>query len=189
MFKKHLRFKKVMAAILSAAVIITNCTGALPVMAVSSSQAEAITAGGDMSDENLAGEIESIQTEVTESLPLSDSSTISWDEDKEEVDLPKRYSAKDQGFTPAVRDQRPYGNCWSHAGIACLEIGMLRNNLNMGIPAEQFELSIPHAIYYGHRPVTDPLGLNADDVLHRQLKNMKKTLLLFMVTDMKSDSK
>ncbi|MBR5578756.1 MAG: hypothetical protein IKW28_07155, partial [Lachnospiraceae bacterium] len=196
MFKHNLKCKKVIAAILSAAVISSNLAGALPVMAVSSNSLETETVVEQIVDEtetpedheghdheeelsSISGaellavvepesaeepQVEMIPVEtVAEVQPLAESDAIVWDEDKENVKLPKRYSSEKQGFTPAVRNQGGYGNCWAHAGVACLEIGMIRNKLNGNTAPRDFRLSIPHAIYYGYRPVNDPLKLNEDD--------------------------
>ena len=209
MFKHNLKCKKVIAAILSAAVISSNLAGALPVMAVSSNSLETETVVEQIVDEteiledheghdheeelsSISGaellavvepesaeepQVEMIPVEtVAEVQPLSETGAIVWDEDLEEIELPKRYSAVKHGLTPAIRDQGSYGNCWAHAGIACLEIGMIRNKLNGNTLPQDFSLSIPHAIYYGHRPVLDPLKLNADDVALNSKQNVQSML-------------
>ena len=209
MFKHNLKCKKVIVAILSAAVISSNLAGALPVMAVSSNSLETETVVEQIVDEtetledheghdheeelsSISGaellavvepesaeepQVEMIPVEtVAEVQPLAEADAIVWDEDKENVKLPKRYSAVKQGFTPAVRAQYPYGNCWAHAGVACLEIGMIRNKLNGNIEPRNFSLSIPHAIYYGHRPVNDPLNLNADDIAANSVQDVNSML-------------
>ena len=74
--------------------------------------------------------------------------------------LPAAYSSVEKGYTPAVRSQGVFSNCWAHATNACVEISMIKNNV---APADQVNLSESHLIYYFYRPVADPLGGTADD--------------------------
>lgn len=80
--------------------------------------------------------------------------------ENQQDNLPSKYSSIELGYTPEVRSQAPYGNCWAHSAFACLEIAMIKDNL--GSP-DTLELSIPHGIYYYFRPVVDPLDGTADD--------------------------
>ena len=69
--------------------------------------------------------------------------------------VPKSYSSVDEGYTPAVRNQGNFGNCWTYAAAACVEISMIKNNV---ASKEDVDLSEAHMIYYICRPVADPLG-------------------------------
>ena len=74
--------------------------------------------------------------------------------------IPAKYSSVEQGYTPPIRNQAPFGNCWAHASTACVEISMIKNNL---VEADEVDLSEAHMIYYVCRPVADPLGGTDDD--------------------------
>lgn len=74
--------------------------------------------------------------------------------------LPAAYSSVEKGYTPAVRSQGVFSNCWIHAANACVEISMIKNNV---APANQVDLSENHLLYYYYRPVADPLGGTAED--------------------------
>jgi len=40
--------------------------------------------------------------------------------------LPARWDAREQGWVTPVRNQNPYGTCWAHAALACLETAILK---------------------------------------------------------------
>ena len=69
--------------------------------------------------------------------------------------IPKSYSSVDLGYTPAVRSQGSYSNCWAHAALGSVEISMIKNKV---APAAEVDLSESHTVYYVYRPVADPLG-------------------------------
>ena len=76
------------------------------------------------------------------------------------ADLPETYSSVELGYTPAVRSQGTYSNCWAHAALGSVEISMIKNKV---APAEEVDLSETHTVYYVYRPVADPLGGTAGD--------------------------
>ena len=71
------------------------------------------------------------------------------------ADIPRQYSSRELGHTPAVRSQGSFGTCWAHAALACVEISLIKKGV---IAAEDCDMSENQMIYYRHRPVVDPLG-------------------------------
>ncbi len=69
--------------------------------------------------------------------------------------IPESYSSVEMGYTPAVRNQGNFSNCWTHAAVASVEISMIKNKV---APAAEVDLSETHTVYYVYRPVADPLG-------------------------------
>ncbi len=59
---------------------------------------------------------------------------------------------------PAVRDQNPYGTCWSFAATACMEINMMKK----GYGAKDF--SELHLVYFAYNSALDPLGGMTDTI-------------------------
>ncbi len=53
---------------------------------------------------------------------------------------------------PAVRNQNPYGSCWAHSALACMEINMMKK----GYGTQDF--SELHLVYFAHETGKDPLG-------------------------------
>jgi len=62
-------------------------------------------------------------------------------------------------ITP-VRDQNPYGTCWSFAAIACVEANLIKN----GYADLNLDLSERHAIYFSNHSVPDELGNSGNDI-------------------------
>ncbi|MBR3768910.1 MAG: InlB B-repeat-containing protein [Lachnospiraceae bacterium] len=60
---------------------------------------------------------------------------------------------------PKIRNQIPYGNCWSFAPIGACEIELMNRD---GV--ESVDLSELHLSYFAYHSVTDPLGGTAGDV-------------------------
>lgn len=76
--------------------------------------------------------------------------------------LESRYSSYEEGYVPAVRDQRNMNICWAF-GINCaMEASMLRNNIGNDTK-DTINLSELQMAYYFYHRVTDPLGLTEGD--------------------------
>ena len=43
-----------------------------------------------------------------------------------EDELPTRWDSREHGWVTSVKDQSPYGTCWAHATMACLETAFLK---------------------------------------------------------------
>lgn len=87
--------------------------------------------------------------------------------------LPSRYSSVDLGLVTKIRNQNPYGNCWAHSAIACMEISMVKEKL---ASPENLSLSVPHGIYYYFRPVADPLGGTSDEYASQDTRSVYSML-------------
>ena len=61
--------------------------------------------------------------------------------------IPSAYDSRNVGgkcYITPVRDQNPYGTCWSFAAIACIEANLIKN----GYADSSLDLSERHAIYF-----------------------------------------
>ena len=74
--------------------------------------------------------------------------------------LPLKYSSKDLGYMPPIRDQEHWGTCWAQATTASMEISMIKQGLK---GHQDVDLSEAHLIYYCYRPTVDSLeGMKGD---------------------------
>lgn len=194
--KKRSR-KRIVAAILSAVMVIGSVTGSMPESMVHATEDVTVqeenwyVLGRPMTEEEIEEQLQQIayyrsflgeipQEERKESLSIESNNVLSSysmrsqeTEEQTSVDLPVKYSSVEQGYTTAVRNQNPYGICWAQAAIGLMEISMVKNKL---ASANDLSLSIPHAIYYYFRPVTDPLGGTSDDYAVPQEKSIYSML-------------
>lgn len=75
--------------------------------------------------------------------------------------LPTKYPDGDitsQTYLSPIRNQSPFGSCWAHAAMACMETSAIRK----GIVSEP-DFSEKHLAYFAVNHVTDPLGGTAGD--------------------------
>ena len=76
--------------------------------------------------------------------------------------LPSSYSSVEQGYLTQVKDQNPYGTCWTFAALAASEADAIKNE---GADASNLDLSELHLAYFSYSKKTDPLGgLDGDAV-------------------------
>lgn len=83
-------------------------------------------------------------------------------------ELPQRYPdvsineiANYEEF-PKIRNQSPYGTCWAFAGLAALEINMIKNGY--ATRNDGLDFSVLHLAYYTYNSVMDPLeGFKGDE--------------------------
>lgn len=66
---------------------------------------------------------------------------------QENNSLPVRYIT-DSGLITAVRDQAPYGTCWAHGAISCLETSLIKNQ-QTDRSVNLSELHLAWYTYYG----------------------------------------
>lgn len=74
--------------------------------------------------------------------------------------LPEKMDLRDNGTVPPVRDQSPWGTCWSFAAIAACETGILND---FGLTTEQYEkiygeemdLSEKHLAWFAANPLPE----------------------------------
>lgn len=84
------------------------------------------------------------------------------------VALPSSYDARNNGYITSVKNQTPYGICWSFSSINLAEASAVKRGL-MGISAA--DLSELHLAYYTYRFVMDPLGGTEGDRNYRNSLN------------------
>ena len=147
--------KKLISTMLSVIMGIEIAVSAVPIQTVQAKEIEQVESVLEAEDHARVNMIEG-STALSE---LQEPKTAA-SGDGQVTSLPSKYSSIDLGYTSKVRNQAPYGNCWAHSAIACLEIAMIKDNL---ADTDTLELSIPHGIYYYFRPVVDPLGGTEDD--------------------------
>jgi uncharacterized repeat protein (TIGR02543 family) len=68
---------------------------------------------------------------------------------------------------PPLRNQSPYGTCWSFAATALAEINLMKNGY-MSDP----DMSELHLAYFAYNTETDPLGGTAGDVISKGPSNV-----------------
>ena len=73
--------------------------------------------------------------------------------------LPSYYNAYERGLLPPVRDQNPYGTCWAHASIGCMEADLIHD----GIAGTDIDLSELHLVYFGNHEYADEKNCNVGD--------------------------
>lgn len=77
--------------------------------------------------------------------------------------LPSFYSSVDQGYITPVKDQHPFGTCWTFAAMATIEASALRSGLTLGYDRRSLDLSERHLAYFAYHSAADPLGYTAGD--------------------------
>ncbi len=71
--------------------------------------------------------------------------------------LPAQYDSRNvsgRDLVPEIRDQSPYGTCWSFSSLACLEINLIKN----GLANRNIDLSEYHLAFFANYSAPDPLG-------------------------------
>ena len=87
----------------------------------------------------------------------------------DDPDFYMSYSARvsDRKYDPrttltSVKDQNPYGTCWTFATMNMLESSLIRNN---GFSNSNVDLAERHLTYFGYFTQPDPLGGTANDTI------------------------
>lgn len=77
--------------------------------------------------------------------------------------LPSSWDSREQGYVPTeVRNQNPYGNCWSYSVLAQAETYLLKNGIG-GFSASSIDLSELQLTWNMYHTAVDPLGLTSGD--------------------------
>ncbi|MCR5475905.1 MAG: Ig-like domain-containing protein, partial [Lachnospiraceae bacterium] len=76
----------------------------------------------------------------------------------EAADLPKKYDGFAQKLLPVVRNQDPYGTCWTFSVMACLEADLIHDKK----ATTDVDLSELHMAYYAVNKYDDPKGCRKD---------------------------
>ena len=69
--------------------------------------------------------------------------------------LPKSYSSVDYGYITPVKNQNPYGTCWTFATMASSEASLIKEGM---FSKEEADFSEYHLAYFANHPTVDPLG-------------------------------
>lgn len=133
--------KRILALLLSVSSVLTVLP--LPVSAT-----EKIIEGGD----SYHGYVE-LPGAAPESIYNSDLPIIQVGEN-----IPSAYDSRDSGNVTSIKNQNPYGTCWSFSTMAALESSLLSQGIY-----EDVDLSEYHLVYYNFKGVEDPLGGLSND--------------------------
>lgn len=74
--------------------------------------------------------------------------------------FPETYDSRNDGFNTSVKNQNPYGSCWTYATIASMESTLIRKGL---VSADEVDLSEWHLAYFATHTGADKLGNTAND--------------------------
>lgn len=74
--------------------------------------------------------------------------------------IPASYDSRNEGFNVSVKNQNPYGSCWTYATIASMESTLIRKGL---ADASEVDLSEWHLAYFATHTGADKLGNTKDD--------------------------
>ena len=75
--------------------------------------------------------------------------------------LPSYYNAYERGLLPPLRNQNPYGTCWAHAAVGCIEAALIHD----GIAGTDIDLSELHLVYFGNHEYADEKGCSVGDTV------------------------
>lgn len=77
--------------------------------------------------------------------------------------IPAAYDSRNVGgkcYITPIRDQNPYGTCWSFAAVACVEANLVKK----GYADLNLDLSERHVVYFSNHTVPDKLGNSGNDI-------------------------
>ncbi|MBR6040009.1 MAG: InlB B-repeat-containing protein, partial [Clostridia bacterium] len=80
--------------------------------------------------------------------------------------LPSKYDARTYGYVTPVRNQNPYGSCWAHAAMACVESYMIKHGIPVGTGSAattSLNLSETHHCYFTYGDAYDAEGMLTGD--------------------------
>lgn len=79
--------------------------------------------------------------------------------------LPSTHDLRDNGVVPLVRNQAPWGTCWSFGATAASEISIM-SEVGLTDPSEEFDLSELHLAWFSYTPLPDDAGSQAGEGVH-----------------------
>ena len=77
--------------------------------------------------------------------------------------MPEKYDARDYDYITSVKNQNPYGSCWTYASIASMESSLVSQGI---VTADNIDLSEWHMAYYATHSGSDELGNTAGDYVN-----------------------
>ena len=141
-----MNIKKIMAASLAAALIVTSPN--YPIYADNQSNQNDYT--------NLSGYHDESDLEAK---PLVEDDIKSPSKASRSVEVPSVYNPiSDNSIMPDIRNQNPYGTCWAFSATALAEMSLLRKENKL------IDLSELHLVYYTNSTQIDPLGGTDGDI-------------------------
>ena len=75
--------------------------------------------------------------------------------------LPASWNNYEKGVLPPIRDQNPYGTCWAHAAVGCVEADLIHD----GAADTSVDLSELHLVYFAYHEYADEKGCSAGDTV------------------------
>lgn len=99
------------------------------------------------------------ELEVVE-LPDSNLQISTYDLRAEE--LPQKYDARENKAITAVKNQNPWGTCWTFSFLAAMENSLVRQNY---ASVDEIDLSERHLAYFAYHTGYDALGNASDDTI------------------------
>lgn len=80
--------------------------------------------------------------------------------------LPSKYDSRDYNYITAVKNQNPYGSCWAHAAMACVESYMIKYGVPVGTGSAattSLNLSETQHCYFNYSTAYDAEGMLTGD--------------------------
>ena len=81
--------------------------------------------------------------------------------------LPSSYDSRDYGYITAVKNQNPYGTCWTFGTMAPIEAYMIKhgiiNNDTGAAATSSMDLSESHLAWFNYTSAYDKMGLLTGD--------------------------
>ena len=82
-------------------------------------------------------------------------------------DLPSTWDSRNYNWVTAVKDQNPYGSCWAHAAVACVESYMIKNAIPVGSTGStattSLNLSETQHCYFNYSSAYDAENMTVGD--------------------------
>ena len=80
--------------------------------------------------------------------------------------LPSKYDSRNYGYVTPVKNQNPYGSCWAHAALACVETYMIKHGVRVGtgsVATTSLNLSETQHCFFTYTNAYDAEGMLKGD--------------------------
>ena len=81
-------------------------------------------------------------------------------------DLPSKYDSRTYNYVTSVKNQNPYGSCWAHAAVACIESYMIKHGVKVGTGSAattSLNLSETQHCFFNYTSAYDAEGMLTGD--------------------------